>query len=31
VGARRLAPAESGLRAGGPHGGDALRLLRNYA
>jgi uncharacterized protein (TIGR03084 family) len=31
VGAQRLAPAESGLRTRGPHGGDALHLLRNYA
>lgn len=31
VGAQRLAPADSGLRTGGPHGAEALRLLRNYA
>jgi uncharacterized protein (TIGR03084 family) len=31
VGARRLAPAGSGLVATGPHGPLALRLLRNYA
>jgi uncharacterized protein (TIGR03084 family) len=31
VGARRLAPEESGLVAGGPHGAAALRVLRNYA
>lgn len=31
VGARRLAPADSGLTTRGPHGADALRLLRNYA
>jgi len=31
VGARRLAPAESGLVAAGPHGPAALRVLRNYA
>jgi uncharacterized protein (TIGR03084 family) len=31
VGAQRLAPADSGLRATGPHGELALRLLRNYA
>ena len=31
VGARRLAPAESGLRTEGPHADAALRLLRNYA
>lgn len=31
VGARRLAPAESGVVADGPHGETALRLLRNYA
>ncbi|MFI5898333.1 maleylpyruvate isomerase family mycothiol-dependent enzyme [Actinoplanes sp. NPDC051513] len=31
VGARRLAPADSGLRAQGPHAESALRLLRNYA
>ena len=31
VGAQRLAPAESGLRATGPHGDAALVALRNYA
>jgi hypothetical protein len=31
VGARRLAPAESGLRAQGPYAETALHLLRNYA
>jgi uncharacterized protein (TIGR03084 family) len=31
VGARRLAPEESGLVAEGPHGSAALRVLRNYA
>jgi uncharacterized protein (TIGR03084 family) len=31
VGARRLAPEESGLTATGPHGAAALRVLRNYA
>ncbi|WP_433473266.1 maleylpyruvate isomerase family mycothiol-dependent enzyme [Spirillospora sp. CA-142024] len=31
VGARRLAPGRSGLTAEGPHGADALRVLRNYA
>ncbi|MFI1991821.1 maleylpyruvate isomerase family mycothiol-dependent enzyme [Actinoplanes sp. NPDC020271] len=31
VGARRLAPADSGLRTRGPHGDEALHLLRNYA
>lgn len=31
VGARRLAPEESGLSATGPHGAAALRVLRNYA
>jgi uncharacterized protein (TIGR03084 family) len=31
VGARRLAPEDSGLVATGPHGPAALRLLRNYA
>jgi uncharacterized protein (TIGR03084 family) len=31
VGARRLTPAQSGLTAEGPHGADALRVLRNYA
>jgi uncharacterized protein (TIGR03084 family) len=31
VGARRLAPADSGLRTSGPHAATALRLLRNYA
>jgi len=31
VGARRLAPEESGLLAAGPHGPAALRVLRNYA
>lgn len=31
VGARRLAPEDSGLEASGPHGAGALRVLRNYA
>jgi len=31
VGARRLAPEESGLVARGPHASAALRVLRNYA
>jgi uncharacterized protein (TIGR03084 family) len=31
VGAQRLAPEDSGLTATGPHGGTALRVLRNYA
>jgi uncharacterized protein (TIGR03084 family) len=31
VGARRLAPEDSGLVARGPHGVAALRVLRNYA
>jgi len=31
VGARRLAPDESGLVTTGPHGHTALRVLRNYA
>jgi uncharacterized protein (TIGR03084 family) len=31
VGARRLAPEDSGLETRGPHGASALRLLRNYA
>lgn len=31
VGARRVAPARTGLAADGPHAEDALRLLRNYA
>lgn len=31
VGAQRLSPAESGLRTRGPHGDEALHLLRNYA
>lgn len=31
VGARRLAPEESGLTTTGPHGPVALQLLRNYA
>ncbi|HEX5121215.1 MAG TPA: maleylpyruvate isomerase family mycothiol-dependent enzyme [Pseudonocardiaceae bacterium] len=31
VGARRLAPEESGLTVTGPHGSTALRVLRNYA
>lgn len=31
VAARRLAPAESGLAAAGPHGPAALRALRTYA
>lgn len=31
VGARRLAPADSGLVTRGPHGALALRVLRNYA
>jgi hypothetical protein len=29
--ARRLAPADSGLTASGPHGATALRLMRTYA
>nr|BFE85189.1 hypothetical protein GCM10020093_077900 [Planobispora longispora] len=31
VGARRLAPEDTGLKAEGPHGAAALRVLRNYA
>jgi uncharacterized protein (TIGR03084 family) len=31
VGARRLAPGDSTLRASGPHGPQALTVLRNYA
>jgi uncharacterized protein (TIGR03084 family) len=31
VGAQRLAPEDSGLVATGPHGEDALRVLRTYA
>ncbi len=31
VGAQRLKPSESGLLTRGPHGDEALRLLRNYA
>ena len=31
VAAQRLAPEQSGLRASGPHGQAALRLLRTYA
>jgi uncharacterized protein (TIGR03084 family) len=31
VGARRLAPADSGLRTEGPYASTALRLLRTYA
>ncbi len=31
VGARRLAPADSALKATGPHGPQALAALRNYA
>ncbi|MQA97526.1 MAG: maleylpyruvate isomerase family mycothiol-dependent enzyme [Streptosporangiales bacterium] len=31
VGARRLAPADSTLKATGPHGPQALKVLRNYA
>ena len=31
VGARRLAPGDSGLVATGPHGATVLRVLRNYA
>ena len=31
VGARRLAPADSALKATGPHGPQALAVLRNYA
>jgi uncharacterized protein (TIGR03084 family) len=31
VAAQRLAPAASGLRASGPHGAAALRVLRTYA
>ena len=31
VAARRLAPADSGLRAAGPHGAAALRIVRTYA
>jgi hypothetical protein len=31
VAAHRLSPAQSRLRATGPHGATALRLLRTYA
>ncbi|WP_043618917.1 maleylpyruvate isomerase family mycothiol-dependent enzyme [Nonomuraea candida] len=31
VGARRLAPSDSALKATGPHGAEALAVLRNYA
>jgi uncharacterized protein (TIGR03084 family) len=31
VGAHRLSPEDSGLVTTGPHGGTALRVLRNYA
>jgi len=31
VAAQRLDPAHSGLKASGPHGGTALRLVRTYA
>jgi len=31
VAARRLDPAQTGLRASGPHGATALRLVRTYA
>jgi hypothetical protein len=31
VAAQRLAPERSGLKAVGPHGAGALRLLRTYA
>jgi hypothetical protein len=31
VAAQRLAPADSGLTASGPHGAAALRLVRTYA
>ena len=31
VAARRLDPAQSALRASGPHGATAVRLLRTYA
>jgi hypothetical protein len=31
VAAQRLAPEQSGLRASGPHGQAALRLVRTYA
>jgi uncharacterized protein (TIGR03084 family) len=31
VGARRLAPADTSLKATGPHGPQALAVLRNYA
>jgi uncharacterized protein (TIGR03083 family) len=31
VAAQRLDPAKSGLRASGPHGATALRVLRTYA
>ena len=31
VAAQRLDPARSGLRASGPHGATALRVLRTYA
>jgi uncharacterized protein (TIGR03084 family) len=31
IGAQRLAPEDSALRASGPHAAAALRVLRNYA
>jgi len=31
VAAQRLAPADSGLTASGPHGATALRVIRTYA
>jgi len=31
VAARRLDPADSGLRAAGPHGATVLRVLRTHA
>ena len=31
VAAQRLDPAQSGLRASGPHGATAIRVLRTYA
>ena len=31
VGAQRMTPEESGLRATGPHGATALRVVLNYA
>jgi hypothetical protein len=31
VAAQRLDPADSGLRATGPHGAAALRVVRTYA